>query len=93
LALEKGILLAPLTTVKDVVESPQFAARGFWQEAKHPELGATITYPGYPIKMNQAPYRVQRRAPLIGEHNDEVYEKELGFSKEQLGILKNGGVI
>jgi len=93
LALEKGILLAPLTTVKDVVESPQFAARGFWQEVEHPELGAAITYPGYPIKMSEAPYRVQRRAPLIGEHNQEIYEEELGFSREQLGILKNGGVI
>jgi crotonobetainyl-CoA:carnitine CoA-transferase CaiB-like acyl-CoA transferase len=92
-ALEKGILLAPLTTVKDVAESPQLAARGFWQEVEHSELGATIIYPGYPIKISETPYQVQRRAPLIGEHNEEIYEKELGFSKEQLVILGNRAVI
>jgi crotonobetainyl-CoA:carnitine CoA-transferase CaiB-like acyl-CoA transferase len=92
-ALEKGILLAPLTTVKDVVDNPQFAARGFWEQVEHPELGAIITYPGYPIKLSDVPYRVQRRPPLIGEHNQEIYEKELGFSKEQLVILKKGDVI
>ncbi len=92
-ALERGILLAPITTVKDVVESPQLAARGFWEEVEHPELGGTITYPGYPIKLSEAPCRVQRRAPLIGEHNEQVYESEMGFSKEQLSVLKSSGVI
>jgi len=92
-ALEKGILLAPLTTVKDVAENPQFATRGFWQQVEHPELDTTITYPGYPIKLNEVPYQIQRRAPLIGEHNEEIYEKELGFSQEQLVILKNCAVI
>jgi hypothetical protein len=33
------------------------------------------------------------RAPLIGEHNLEIYEKELGISREELTILKQGGVI
>ena len=79
--------------MKDVAESPQLAARGFWQKVEHPELGECITYPGYPIKISENTYKVQRRAPLIGEHNQEIYEKELGFSKEQLVILKNNGVI
>ena len=92
-ALERGILLAPITTMKDVVESPQLAARDFWQAVEHPELGETITYPGYPIKMSEFTHRVQRRAPLIGEHNEEIYEGEMGFSKEQLALLKNHGVI
>jgi len=92
-ALEKGILLAPLTNMKDVVESPQLAARGFWEQMEHPELGTTITYPGYPIKITEAPCRVQRRAPLIGEHNEEIYQKELGFSKEELVALRSHGII
>lgn len=92
-ALERGILLAPITTMKDVVESPQLEARGFWEEIEHIELCDTITYPGYPIKMSENLYRVQRRAPLIGEHNEEVYEREMGFSKEQLAFLKNRDVI
>lgn len=92
-AMDRGILVAPVTTMRDIAESPQLAERGFWQDVEHSELGATITYPGYPIRTGEIPYRVQRRAPLIGEHNEEIYETELGFSREQLVILKNHGVI
>jgi len=92
-ALEKGILLSPITTVKDVVESPQLAARGFWENVGHPELGTAITYPGYPIKISGHPYKVQRRSPFIGEHNEEIYRGELGFSKSELAALKKRGVI
>jgi crotonobetainyl-CoA:carnitine CoA-transferase CaiB-like acyl-CoA transferase len=92
-ALERGILLAPITTMKDVVESPQLAAREFWQEVEHPELGETITYPGYPIKISESFDRIQRRAPLIGEHNQDIYEGELGYSRGQMVLLKTHGVI
>ncbi|MBM3157790.1 MAG: hypothetical protein FJ004_10995, partial [Chloroflexi bacterium] len=92
-ALEKGILLSPITTVKDVVESPQLAARGFWENVEHPELGTTVTYPGYPIKISGHPYKIQRRSPLVGEHNEEIYSGELGFSKKELVALKKRGVI
>jgi benzylsuccinate CoA-transferase BbsE subunit len=92
-ALKRGILLAPITTVKDVWECPQFAARGFWQQVEHPELGTSITYPGYPIKMSETPYRVQRRAPLIGEHNEDIYVREMGFSNQEVAALKTRSVI
>ena len=92
-ALEKGILLSPITTVKDVVESPQLAARGFWENVEHPELGTTITYPGYPIKISGHPCKVRRRPPFIGEHNEEIYAGELGFSERELAALKKRGVI
>jgi benzylsuccinate CoA-transferase BbsE subunit len=92
-ALDKGILLSPINTIEDVVKSPQLAARGFWQDVEHPELGTTITYPGYPIKISGHPYKVQRRPPFIGEHNEEIYGGELGFSKRELADLKRHGVI
>jgi len=92
-ALEKGILLAPLNTVKDVVESPQLAARQYFVEVEHPELGDTITYPGAPVKLSEVPRKISRRAPLIGEHNEEIYERELGFTKEELTRLKEANAI
>lgn len=92
-ALEKGLVLAPLNTVKDIVESPQLAAREYFVEVQHPELGDVITYPGAPIKLSEVPWRISRRAPLIGEHNEEIYEKELGLTKEKLSRLKATGVI
>jgi crotonobetainyl-CoA:carnitine CoA-transferase CaiB-like acyl-CoA transferase len=82
-----------VATTKDILESVQLAARGFWVEVKHPELDTSITYPGAFVNASETPPRISRRAPLIGEHNQEVYEKELGFSREELMILKQAKVI
>jgi crotonobetainyl-CoA:carnitine CoA-transferase CaiB-like acyl-CoA transferase len=92
-ALEKEMLLIPCSDAKDVVESPQLAAREFWVEVAHPELDDEIAYPGWPVKWTELPpYSPQRRAPLIGEHNQEVYE-EMGLSSEQLVLMKTRGII
>jgi len=92
-AAEHAILLIPANDVKDVLESPQMAYREFFEPVEHPELGETIPYPGFPVIMNGSRPEVQRRAPLIGEHNEEVYEQELGISRKQLVLLKKRGVI
>lgn len=92
-AVKREILLVLISDPKDLAQSPQLQARGFWEKVEHPELGDTVTYPGFPVKISGFPYRVERRAPLIGEHNQEIYEKELGLSREQLVILKSQGVI
>jgi crotonobetainyl-CoA:carnitine CoA-transferase CaiB-like acyl-CoA transferase len=91
--VEKAILLAPTNNAKDLMESPQLKAREFFVPVRHPELADTITYPGFPVKMTGFPYQPQRRAPLIGEHNEEVYMGELGFTRENLARLKVNGVI
>jgi len=92
-ATKRGILMAPCATFEDVLQNAQLEARGYWEMVEHPELGETIRYPGAPLKMKETPWRIHRRAPLIGEHNEEVYEKELGLSREQVAILKANGVI
>ena len=79
--------------MKDVFASPQLEARQFWIEMEHPELGETITYPGAFLQLSECPLQISRRAPLIGEHNDDIYEKELGFTKEKIAMLKNSKVI
>ncbi|MBA7689091.1 Succinyl-CoA:(R)-benzylsuccinate CoA-transferase subunit BbsE [subsurface metagenome] len=91
-AKERRIMLYPVNSSKDIAENPQLAARGFWEEVEHPELSATITYPGAFIKATQTPLSIRRRAPLIGEHNEEVYG-ELGISKKGLLTLKQGNII
>ena len=92
-ALEHNAQVYPIASVDDVFGNPQLAARDFWVDIEHPELGANITYPGAFAKTTEAPPRISRRAPLIGEHNEEIYEKELGISKEELLTLKQAKVI
>ena len=92
-AVKHRILFYPQFTTTDILESVQLAARGFWVELEHPELDTTITYPGAFAQISETPLRISRRAPLIGEHNEEIYQKELGISSEELLTLKQAKVI
>lgn len=92
-ALRRRIMLYPVSTAQDIFEDPQLEARGFWAQVKHSELGVTLTYPGAFARFSEAPCGIRRRAPLIGEHNEEIYLKEMGMSRDELVLLKQGGVI
>ena len=91
-ALARGIVLIPSSTPKDLLADPQLEARDYWEEVDYSELGASITHPGALYKSSEIEWEF-RRAPLIGEHNQEIYEGELGFSKERVIALKQSGVI
>jgi len=92
-AIRRRLFIDPVATISDLLENPQLSARAFWQEVDHPELGTAITYPGAFVRLSEASCRIRHRAPLIGEHNEEIYEKELGLSKEELVVLKQAGGI
>lgn len=92
-AVKRRIMGYPVSDAKDIMESPQLRAREVWQDIEHPELGAKITYPGPWAKFSESSCGISRRAPLIGEHNDEIYIKGLGMSAAELTILKQAGVI
>jgi crotonobetainyl-CoA:carnitine CoA-transferase CaiB-like acyl-CoA transferase len=93
LALERELILGPLFNLEEICKSPHYAARDYWEHVDHPELEDTIAYPGAAVKISDAPWRTVRRAPLIGEHNHEVYVDEFGFSGDHLTLLKSRGVI
>jgi len=92
-AVEKSLVMVPVNNARDVLESPQYRAREFFHCVEHPELGRALTYPGFPIKMTEFSYQTPRRAPLAGEHNEEIYRGELGLSPEELVRLKAQRVI
>lgn len=92
-AIKHDVMLYPVATTADMFHDPQLKARDFWVDVEHPELGVKITYPGAFGAFSETPPQIYRRAPLIGEHNHEIYEGELGISTEQLTVLKQAGVI
>jgi benzylsuccinate CoA-transferase BbsE subunit len=92
-AQKRGIQLYPVFTAADMLAFPQLSIRNFWEEVKHPELGETITYPGAIAKLEEGECGLRRKAPLIGEHNEEIYVNELGMSKKDLMLLKQTGNI
>jgi crotonobetainyl-CoA:carnitine CoA-transferase CaiB-like acyl-CoA transferase len=83
----------PVATAKDHLEDPQLAARDFWRDLEHAELGATLRYPGPFAKFGAGTCALRRRAPLVGEHNVEIYRDELGLSLEDLARLEAIGAI
>ncbi len=92
-AIERQVMLYPVATAPDLLENAQLNARGFWVDIEHPELGARLKYPGAFAVSSEAPPRIARRAPLIGEHNIEVYEGEFGIPRDRLVALMQAGVI
>lgn len=93
-SVERRILLFPVATPRDLLDHPQLHARRYFQELRHPELDSSITYPGPFVKCEgKAGAGLRRRPPLIGEHNREVYQGELGLTLEELVALKESGVI
>ncbi|MCP4749979.1 MAG: CoA transferase [Proteobacteria bacterium] len=92
-AIKYRIMLYPISTVVDLMESPQLEARDYWVDIEHPELGTSLRYPGQWANNSETPPGIKCRAPLIGEHNQEIFKKELGISEESVQKLTNDGVI
>jgi len=90
--LEKDMLGYPVATAKEILVDEQLKSRGMWQEVEHKELGVKITYPSFFTIFSSIACGFWRRAPLIGEHNEEVYAK-IGLSKSDLLRLKKANVI
>lgn len=88
----RGFQMGIINSPEEVLEDPHFQARGFPVEVEHPELGRSFRYPGAPWTFGKAPWRIGRRAPLLGEDNAEVYG-ELGLGAEELSGLRARGVI
>ena len=88
-----GVRLMPVYSARDVVEDSQLTARDFFVDVFHPELDATLRYPGGPYRLTETPWQITRRAPLIGEHNQEIYECELGLTQKEIDDLKSSGGI
>lgn len=91
LCRERDIPCGPVRTVAEVLDDPHLAERGFFFEADHPEAGR-LRYPGPVCRLSETPGRV-RRAPLLGEHNEEIYCGRLGLGRDELPALRRAGVI
>jgi len=86
-----GVAVTPISTPEDVVNDRHLNERGFWVKIDHPVTGK-VTYPGAPMDMSEGGFQVRMPAPLLGQHNVEVYGR-LGYTREDLVRLRATGVI
>jgi CoA:oxalate CoA-transferase len=82
--------VAPINSAADVFNSPQVKHREFFAEIDHTEVG-TLSYPTAPYRLSETPWQLNRAAPLLGEHNNEVFKGRLSHSDEELAMMKEQG--
>jgi formyl-CoA transferase len=81
----------PILSTKEIIEDASLADNNMVVTVDHPERGAFKTV-GCPIKLSDSPVKVET-SPLLGEHNEDVYVRELGLAPERFAELKTQGVI
>jgi crotonobetainyl-CoA:carnitine CoA-transferase CaiB-like acyl-CoA transferase len=87
----EGTPAGPVRDVAEVRAWEQAKAREFFVELEHPVAGSQV-YPTAPYRFSKTPW-AGSSAPLLGEHNEEVYCDGLGYSRQELARLAAAGVI
>ena len=86
------MLFGIVQTPADLAHCAQLEAREFYQNVEHPVIGK-INVPFRLWNMTEIPARYRRPAPTLGQHNDEVYGRLLGYAEEKVTELREAGVI
>ena len=74
----------------DLLESPQYRARGYFVEVEHPTHGRAL-YPGFPFRLGEGASPNPGRAPLLGEHTEAVVAGALGLEQGEATPLRQVG--
>lgn len=90
-AVAAGVPAAPVLDVLEILEYPEFAARDWFPEQHHPDLGA-LRYGGFPWRFACAELTADRPPPRLGEHTREILI-EIGFEVTEIDGLFRDDVV
>jgi crotonobetainyl-CoA:carnitine CoA-transferase CaiB-like acyl-CoA transferase len=88
----RRVPLAPVSTMADLLASDHLKSRGFFAVLDHAQAGV-LAHPGAPYQLSLTPWAVNRPAPLLGQHNEEVYTRQLGLPPDEIAHLQQQGVV
>jgi len=92
LLAKTGVPVAPVLDLDQVKANEHARAREMFVDVNHPTLGE-VSLPGFPIKFSETKGDITMPAPLLGQHNEEVYSEILGLSTEKIEELRKEGVV
>lgn len=78
--------------IRDAATHPHLRERGYLVELEHPVIGRAVTL-GAPVHLPDAPGGPRQAAPLLGQHNADVYRDRLGLSVADIAALERAGTI
>lgn len=91
--LPLGFACAPILSFDQVVENEQIGgARNMFPEIDDPEVGK-MRFTNSAVKMSGTMPEIRCPAPLLGQHNDEIYSGTLNYSPEKIRKLREEGII
>jgi len=83
---------APLASPGEVLEDPHVAAMGYLQRVPYPGVPSGVPIIETPFRLSKTPGSIRVRAPMLGEHTDEVLT-EIGYNPEQVADLRAQSIV
>ena len=92
IAQKSGMSWAPIRAPEEILADEHHRDRGFFVKVEGSNLGASVEFPGAPFIASGSPLTTTMRAPRVGEHNTEVFERLLRIGKTEMELLKKNHV-
>ena len=89
--VEAEVIHAPIYRMDEAVNDVHASLNGYVMDVDHPVLGKIKTH-GFPIRFSETPVKLERVAPQLGQHTDEVLG-EIGYSADEIAAMRKEGVI
>ena len=88
----RRVPMAPVLTVAEAVKHPHLSDRGTVRQVRDRTLG-DFELPGFAIRFSDFPRPLELEAPFLGEHNEEIFSRYLGFDAGQVRQLERRGIV
>lgn len=87
----EDVINAPIYRMDEAVQDVHASLNGYIMDVDHPVLGKIKT-PGFPIRFSETPVKLEKVAPQLGQHTDEVLG-EIGYGTDEIAAMRKEGVI
>src|SRR5260370_23130466 len=82
----------PVLGLAEVLEDPQVKARELVQYVEYPGAPKPVPLANTAVRLSATPGGLRHRAPMLGEHTDEVL-REIGYSDEEIAALRAAAIV
>jgi crotonobetainyl-CoA:carnitine CoA-transferase CaiB-like acyl-CoA transferase len=89
---EAGLPCGPINDIPEVFDHPQIAPRDLILETEHSSAGM-VPLTGFPYKLSRTPAEIHNPPPRLGQHNQDILEDLLGYTKSEIHELQDQGII